>query len=228
MLSIFFLLIAAVLSVDAEAPDTVLNQKKTNCQVIAKWLEKVENKFEKQSEKFITSPPPSALNPQSLPDCNTKLYKEEKENSGNPTTYFLFGCAYAKLHMYKKAIKVYKQALLINPDFVEAYVNLGIAYYKLGDYLGAIDAFQQAIKREPNSLSLYNKLGSTYIAHSAYSMAIETFKRAIGIEPKNADAHFNLGITYFLNGDTTAAFREYRILKDIDKERANSLIDLIY
>jgi Flp pilus assembly protein TadD len=58
-------------------------------------------------------------------------------------------------------------------------------------------------------------------------MAIETFKKAAEIDPNDPTAHFNLGIAYYLTGDKSAAFEEYVTLKDIDKERADILRDII-
>jgi S1-C subfamily serine protease len=123
--------------------------------------------------------------------------------------------------------KLKKQSVKIKPDFAEAYVNLGATYYKLGRYANAIDAYKRAVQIKPSS-SVYNKLGAIYIIKGKYSIARDTFKKATDIDPNDAVAHYNLGVAYFLNGETNAAFREYIILKDLDKERAESLVDLIY
>ena len=155
-----------------------------------------------------------------------QIKKAEKE-ADSANAHFLRGCSYDELNMYKEAIKAYQQSVKIKPDFAEAYVNLGATYYKLGRYANAIDAYKRAIQIKPSS-SVYNKLGAIYIINSKYSIARDTFKKAIDIDPNNAVAHYNLGVAYFLNEETNAAFREYIILKDLDKERAKSLVDLIY
>jgi tetratricopeptide (TPR) repeat protein len=61
-----------------------------------------------------------------------------------------------------------------------------------------------------------------------YIEALEAFKQAIRINPDYAEAHLNLGITYLISNDRGSALDEYKILKDIDSERANKLFNLIY
>ena len=153
--------------------------------------------------------------------------QETKKITGNANEYFLLGCNYENSHQYKEAIEAYKESLRTDPKFPDAYVSLGVVYYKLGKYTNAIEAFKEAAKIEPNSLSLYNKLGTTYIIRGAYPQAVDTFRKAADIYPNSAEAHFNLGIAYFLIGNKTAAFEEYVILRDIDKQRADILRDIL-
>jgi hypothetical protein len=152
---------------------------------------------------------------------------EEKKPLG-PEDYFSRGCAYDRLNMFGEAVKEYRQSLALNPNLMEAYVSLGTDYYRIGQYDEAIEAYKQAIKRQPDSASLYNKLGSIYILDRNYPMAIAEFKKAISIDPGDADAHFSLGIAYFLNGDREAAFDECETLEGIDKERSDTLSNILY
>jgi len=141
--------------------------------------------------------------------------------------YFTLGCSYENSNRYHEAIEAYKQSLQMNPDHMEAYLNLGVIYYKIGKYSDAIEILKQALAVNPYVLPAYNKLGTAYIIRGAYAMAIDTFRKAAEIDPNDPTAHFNLGIAYFLSGDKSAAFEEYVTLKDIDKERADILRDII-
>jgi tetratricopeptide (TPR) repeat protein len=141
--------------------------------------------------------------------------------------YFTLACSYENSNMYHEAIEAYKQSLQINPDHMEAYLNLGVVYYKIGRYSDAIEILKQALSVNPYVLPAYNKLGTAYIIRGAYAMAIDTFRKAAEIDPHDPTAHFNLGIAYFLSGDKSAAFEEYVTLKDIDKDRADILRDII-
>jgi len=59
--------------------------------------------------------------------------------------------------------------------------------------------------------------------------AIEAFKQAIRINPDNADAHFCLGCMYVeVKNDRGSALEQYKILKNLDTERANILFNMIY
>ena len=161
-------------------------------------------------------------------DVRSKTDKEPSEKTDGLQDYFSRGCAFDQTNMYKEAIEAYRQALRINPDLAEAYINLGVDYYRVGRYDDAINIFKQIIGKKPDLIAAYNKLGAAYIVNGQYSEAIETFKKAIEIAPDDASAHFNLGLAYFLNGDMISAHTECNTLRDIDKEKANSLIDLIY
>jgi len=179
---------------------------------IAKQLERYE-----KIASSIKSIPPSLME-----------QKREEEKPPGPDDYFSRGCAYDRLNMFKEATKEYRQSLTLNPNLMEAYVNLGTDYYKVGQYDEAVDTYKQAIKKQPDSALLYNKLGSLYVLQRKYPMAIAAFKKAISIEPNDADAHFNLGIAYFLSGDSNAAFDECETLEGIDKERSDTLSNILY
>jgi len=185
---------------------------------IVKQLNKYKKREYELAKKISPDIPPPSKKP--LPDI--------KEKPVDAREYFHRGCSYHELEMHGEAIKYYQKAIKMKPDFTEAFVNLGIAYYQLGKYSKAIDAYEKAIHLNPHSSSIYNKLGSVYVTHGSYSKALDSFKKATEIEPKNPIAHYNLGVAYYLNGERNAALQEYAILKELDSERAKSLLDLIY
>jgi Flp pilus assembly protein TadD len=52
--------------------------------------------------------------------------------------------------------------------------------------------------------------------------------QAVRIKPDFAEAHLGLGIVYLNHGDKKLALEEYKILRDLDKDSANGLFNLIY
>ena len=186
--------------------------KQNNTAVLLKNLMLRLEKYKKR--KALAAPVPKS----------TKLPVHEKTDTND---YFTLACSYENSNRYHEAIEAYKQSLQMDPDRMEAYLNLGVVYYKVGKYSDAIEILKQALSVNPYVLPAYNKLGTAYIIRGAYSMAIDTFRKAAEIDPNDPTAHFNLGIAYFLSGDKSAAFEEYVTLKDIDKERADILRDII-
>ncbi len=71
------------------------------------------------------------------------------------------------------------------------------------------------------------ELGLSYVKSGKHLEAVNAFKQAIRIEPDYADAHYNLGILYLITDNKGSALEEYKILKDLDKEKANELFNLI-
>lgn len=61
-----------------------------------------------------------------------------------------------------------------------------------------------------------------------YQSAIESYKEAIRLKPDFAEAHYYLGVVYLKVDDRSNALEEYNILKNLNKELANELFNLIY
>ncbi len=57
--------------------------------------------------------------------------------------------------------------------------------------------------------------------------AIEVYKQAIKINPEDAKAHFGLGVAYHVLNDRDSALKEYKILKTLDLEKADELLNYI-
>jgi hypothetical protein len=140
---------------------------------------------------------------------------------------FLRGISYEKSGMYEEAMSAYVQALEINPDYMDAYVNLGLVYYRLGKYSKAVDAYKNALRINPANPSVCNKLGAAYVILGEYPLALDAFKQSIKIDPRSSDTHFNLGVAFILAGDKNGALEQYIVLKELDKSRAEKLLNLI-
>jgi len=149
-------------------------------------------------------------------------------NPDDAKAHYNLGCAYYDLGLYREAIEAYKQAIRIDPDDAIANLNLGCAYYDLGLYREAIEALKQAVRINPDHANAYYGLGVAYGQLGFYREAIEALKQAVRINPDDAKAHYSLGGTYLLIGDRNSALKEHKILKELDIDLANKLLDMIY
>ena len=146
---------------------------------------------------------------------------------GNTKYYCNLGVSYYSLGFYEDAAKAYKQAIRIDPDNLIVYSNLGAAYFDLGLYEDAIDILKQAVNVDPdNAISRYN-LGAVFYNLGFNEDAIEEYKQAIRIEPDKSSAHSGLGFAYHKIGDKNSALNEYKILKKLNINLANELLDFI-
>jgi Flp pilus assembly protein TadD/4-amino-4-deoxy-L-arabinose transferase-like glycosyltransferase len=141
--------------------------------------------------------------------------------------YYNLGIAYGSIGRYAEAIDALRQTIKINPDLAGAHYNLGVAYGKLSRPAEAIEAYKQAIRVKPDYAEAYNNLGIAYSNLGRYEEAINALKRAIKIKPDYANAHFALGFTYLSSGDKHSAMEEYEILKTLDAQMANNLLNQI-
>jgi len=142
--------------------------------------------------------------------------------------YCNLGVAYVKLGHYTEAISAYKQTIRIRPDDAGTHYNLGVVYTELGRYTEAVEAYKLAIRIQPDFAPAYHNLGAAYHELGRITEAISAFKEAIRIQPDFAEAHYGLGIIYLMLEDRGSALDQYKILKDLDKDLANQLFNLIY
>jgi len=103
---------------------------------------------------------------------------------------------------------------LNNEEYEKGILYLEIAVTK-------IDILSQKGYRYCDIGYCFEKLGN-------YFKAIEAYKQAIYFIPDYAYAHLDLGISYFKIGDKNSALNEYKILKNLDIDKANELLVLIY
>ena len=141
--------------------------------------------------------------------------------------WFCRGSNYYDEGKYKDAIESYKHAIEIKPDYVEAYFSLGVVYTQMGMYQEAVNAHKQAIQINPDLLAAHYGLGLAYFQSGMYQEAIQANNQAIQINPDDAETHLALGVIYILLDDKDAALKEYEILKELDPQMANDLLEKI-
>jgi tetratricopeptide (TPR) repeat protein len=157
-----------------------------------------------------------------------EVYKQAiKIKPDNAKAYNNLGVAYFSVGSFKDAAQAYKQAIKIKPDYAEAYNNLGAAYVNIGSFPDALESCSQAIKIKPDFAQAYYNLGIIYDKLGRWQDSIEAYKKAIKVRPGYTDAHNNLGNAYLMINDKDSALEEYKILKSLNAEKANELLNLI-
>lgn len=83
-------------------------------------------------------------------------------NYNDMKAYTSYGLACRKNGEYIEAINIYKKAIALKPDYVEAYLGLGEAYFCKGEYNKAIESYKKAIALKPDYAEAYYSLGVIY------------------------------------------------------------------
>jgi tetratricopeptide (TPR) repeat protein len=135
---------------------------------------------------------------------------------------------YQKSGRYQESILSCKDAIRLKPDFAMAHYNLGNNYVALKKYAEAIDSYKEAIRIKFDFAEGHLNLGAAYFHKGSFDEAIVSYKQAIKLKPALAEAHLNLGMSYLRLGDRGSAIEEYKILRDLNKDLANQLFNLIY
>lgn len=88
---------------------------------------------------------------QSISLFEKALKDKEVEPENQALIYNALGYAYFAQEQYDIAIRQYKEALKLNPEYVIALNNLGSAYEKKKLNVQALEIYQEALKYEPEN-----------------------------------------------------------------------------
>ena len=106
-----------------------------------------------------------------------------------PNSVFLYniaGASYTGLKQFDNAIKSYKKAIKINPDFAEAYYNMAIAQKVIGEFEEAIKNYKKALKIKPDYFEAHYNLGNILSEKGDKKAAINCYEYALQIKPGSA------------------------------------------
>jgi superkiller protein 3 len=122
--------------------------------------------------------------------------------------YTVLGRSYQANDQYQEAIFAHEQAVTINPNYFQAWVNLGIAHRLAGDLNRAEESYNKALAIESNYAELHASLGALHIFRKEPEKAVRSLDKAISLNNRLAVAHANLAVAYAMLGHFTLAEEE--------------------
>lgn len=90
------------------------------------------------------------------------------------------------------AIARFRNALTLEPGYVEALNGLGVAYGQKGRYEEAVQAFRTALASAPDSAHLLNNLGFAQFKAGRLQEASASLRQALRLEPYNVRTRENV------------------------------------
>ncbi len=123
------------------------------------------------------------------------------------------------------AIKMLKQAEMIDHTRPEAYRNLAVAYVRQDKMDEAIEAYKKALSIDDKHIETLNNMGMTYFQMNKYEEAVDTFKKVIAIDPANEKAISTLAFAYDRLGQADKAIAAYETALGNDPENADLLFN---
>jgi tetratricopeptide (TPR) repeat protein len=103
----------------------------------------------------------------------------------------------------------YRRALSIEPDFVDAYLNLGAMLCEAKRCDAAVEIYEQALLNCPDSALVHYNYAIALEDQGRWDEAVASYERSLELDPALADAHFNLGRILEQQGDARRALRHY-------------------
>jgi tetratricopeptide (TPR) repeat protein len=160
--------------------------------------------------------------------------------------YYCMAGSYNLLGWYQEAIDACNKSISLKPRFAPVHYRLGESLYFLGRYKEAIGSCKKSVELNPDFARVHFILGNNYAALGNVNSSIESYKRAMLLEPnfvaeerkylidaKNLQksyvsvTYYDIGMLHFLLGERDSALDIYEILKSIDKNMADKLLNVI-
>lgn len=128
---------------------------------------------------------------------------------------------------YAAALKDFKQALRIDPNFIEAYICQSLVYYYQADYPEAIASCNQVLQINPKNVDAYNNRGLNRCALGEYQDAIADFNQVLEIDPYHAKAFLNRGYSRLQLDDNWSAIEDFDQALRLDPTTARDYLKQI-
>jgi tetratricopeptide (TPR) repeat protein len=175
-------------------------------------------------------------------DAAEKLLKATlTEFQKNAALFNLLGLTYHKQSKFPEAIKQFKTALQINPNYIEAALNLVgtlcdvSKYEEAREVYGSLSATMNEQLKIPNLIvgrlaNQHAENGRVYDQAGLFDRAIAEYKKALDLFPKLADVRFELARLYLQEGILDKARSELESLIAVypDMNKALNLLGVIY
>jgi Flp pilus assembly protein TadD len=110
--------------------------------------------------------------------AQTTQDKVKAANEKAAQDYFKYGLILAEENRYADAVKAFRQALGVKPDWAEAHSLLGSALAQAGDLNEAEKELRKAVQIKPDYAEGWNYLGEFLKAHGKEKEAQEAFGKA--------------------------------------------------
>lgn len=117
----------------------------------------------------------------------------------------------------QRAIQLYGQLLVSDPDYAPAYINLGTIYFHLRQFGRAEELYRRATLVDPEYVLAFFDLGNVLDELDRLDESIAAYRRAIALAPRYADAHYNLALAYERKGECRSALRHWHAYLRLDR-----------
>ena len=124
--------------------------------------------------------------------------------------WFSLGNACQRIHRYEEAIKYFKRALELKPDYDLPVINMANAYRALGNDEAALAGYEHYLTIDPKNGHVRYEIGQIYLDRGDAARAEQNFRQALEIDPRVAPALNAIGVLAYRRGDLPTAEREVR------------------
>jgi tetratricopeptide (TPR) repeat protein/glycosyltransferase involved in cell wall biosynthesis len=127
---------------------------------------------------------------------------------------------------FSEAIACFKNALVWQPNSIEAATNLAVTLHQTGDLAEAAAYYQRAIEIDPNCAQAHNNLGILLQDRGNIPDAVSCFQNAIALNPIYVKALNNLGAILQQQGDLPTAITCFHQALSVNSNYVPALVNL--
>lgn len=98
----------------------------------------------------------------------------------------------------QRALVSFRQALELEPEYLDAFYNLGITLAQLEDYNGARQALEQVLSRDPDFSDVHYQQGVIASKSRDFDLAEQEFVEQYRRDPNHRENRLELGRVYYL------------------------------
>ena len=140
--------------------------------------------------------------------------------------YLAEGQKYMKKGQYGDASVEFRNALRLDPRFVDAYYQLAQADLAQRDWQGAYASLAKAIELDPGRIDARLDRGRLYLSARDFDKAVEEANSILKGEPKNVGAHQLLGAALIGQGQPDQALESFSRVAELLPNEASSYVNL--
>ena len=111
---------------------------------------------------------------------------------------------------------MFRKALELNPDNLEAHLSLSYLLSNRGVYDEAISHLEEVIRLEPRLAKARSNLGYVYMRKGNPDEAFGCFSEAVRLNPNLTEAHLGMGVLRLKQGDFSLAEKRFRTVLEQD------------
>jgi tetratricopeptide (TPR) repeat protein/2-polyprenyl-3-methyl-5-hydroxy-6-metoxy-1,4-benzoquinol methylase len=146
-------------------------------------------------------------------------------DGGIPDCHYNMAFALQALGRMEEAVRHYREAVRLKPDYTDAHTNLGNVLKQLGRIGDAAASYERVVALAPSAEAHYN-LANTLVELRRLDDAVSHFQRALALKPDLVWAYNNLANALVTQGRLDDALPHFQRAVELDPALAEARVNV--
>lgn len=143
-------------------------------------------------------------------------------NEENAHAWFLVGRGMLADGEEAKAVRAFRKAIEVQPDFVEPRLGIARIHVREGKWKSAEKELHAVLEIEPDSVGAFEELARCSLEQERLDEALKWAGKAAALDPESPRAHRVLGEVYYIRGQYPEAVAHWTHVSASDIDDAAS------